>query len=418
MSGPAMMAASARAYNAANVMLMRSESTSADTLVAMLASCGAQGMQGEHIFLTPRSVGGLEDAVMGGQKRPFYPMFDTSEETGDDDVGDDCSHHVEKKRRLTVDQVRSLEKNFELENKLEPERKMQLARELGLQPRQVAVWFQNRRARWKTKQLERDYDVLKLDYDALKSEYDSVVEDKENLQAEIRHLKSKLQSQSKQRKLVDGQVFGGADGLDGAVDLAPHLDMALKSEPAGGVHDQQDGPQQQQSQLQQQQESYPTGPVVTAGVTTTQTQESPVKSKGSGGSTSSESNSSEIMNADSPHPIDSGLSPGVDQKTTTPTTTTTTSSSGSPFTVCNQLPSSTPGQTTGADNTTNNVDASLVQFAEDLCGGGRLVAPQPFQRIAVKLEDGVLSSNTLQEECSNYFYTMDESGTLPWWEWP
>lgn len=121
----------------------------------------------------------------GGQKRPFYPMFDTSEETGDDDVGDDCSHHVEKKRRLTVDQVRSLEKNFELENKLEPERKMQLARELGLQPRQVAVWFQNRRARWKTKQLERDYDVLKLDYDALKSEYDSVVEDKENLQAEV-----------------------------------------------------------------------------------------------------------------------------------------------------------------------------------------------------------------------------------------
>ncbi|CAM6030271.1 unnamed protein product, partial [Sphagnum balticum] len=78
--------------------------------------------------------------------------------------------NVEKKRRLTFDQVRSLERNFGLENKLEPERKLQLAKELGLQPRQVAVWFQNRRARCKTKQLERDYEVLILDYNRLKSE--------------------------------------------------------------------------------------------------------------------------------------------------------------------------------------------------------------------------------------------------------
>ncbi|KAK9130096.1 hypothetical protein Sjap_010583 [Stephania japonica] len=63
-------------------------------------------------------------------------------------------HVSEKKRRLSIDQVKALEKNFEVENKLEPERKVKLAQELGLQPRQVAVWFQNRCARWKTKQLE------------------------------------------------------------------------------------------------------------------------------------------------------------------------------------------------------------------------------------------------------------------------
>jgi homeobox-leucine zipper protein len=84
-----------------------------------------------------------------------------------------------------VDQVKALEKNFEVENKLEPDRKVKLAQELGLQPRQVAVWFQNRRARWKTKQLERDYGVLKANYDALKLNYDNLQRDNENLLKEV-----------------------------------------------------------------------------------------------------------------------------------------------------------------------------------------------------------------------------------------
>ncbi|CAI9753188.1 unnamed protein product [Fraxinus pennsylvanica] len=101
-------------------------------------------------------------------------------------------HMAEKKRRLSVDQVKALEKNFEVENKLEPERKAKLAQELGLQPRQVAVWFQNRRARWKTKQLERDYGILKANFDALKHNYETLQLDNETLLKEIRELKSKL----------------------------------------------------------------------------------------------------------------------------------------------------------------------------------------------------------------------------------
>lgn len=87
--------------------------------------------------------------------------------------------HMEKKKRLTSEQLDSLERSFQEEIKLDPDRKMKLSRELGLQPRQIAVWFQNRRARWKAKQLENLYD-------ALKQEYDAISEEKQKLQEEVR----------------------------------------------------------------------------------------------------------------------------------------------------------------------------------------------------------------------------------------
>lgn len=104
---------------------------------------------------------------------------------GEEDYSDDGSQMGEKKRRLNMEQVKTLEKNFELGNKLEPERKMQLARALGLQPRQIAIWFQNRRARWKTKQLEKDYDTLKRQFDTLKAENDLLQTHNQKLQAEV-----------------------------------------------------------------------------------------------------------------------------------------------------------------------------------------------------------------------------------------
>ncbi|CAN0923714.1 Homeobox-leucine zipper protein ATHB-13 [Linum grandiflorum] len=110
---------------------------------------------------------------------------------GEEDFSDDGSMAGEKKRRLNMEQVRTLEKNFELANKLEPERKMQLARALGLQPRQIAIWFQNRRARWKTKQLEKDYDVLKRQFEAVKADNDSLQSQNQKLHAEIMALKGR-----------------------------------------------------------------------------------------------------------------------------------------------------------------------------------------------------------------------------------
>ncbi|XP_009588530.1 homeobox-leucine zipper protein ATHB-13-like isoform X1 [Nicotiana tomentosiformis] len=111
----------------------------------------------------------------------------------EEDLCDDGLHEAarEKKiRRLNMEQVKTLEKNFELGNKLEPERKMQLARALGLQPKQIAIWFQNRRARWKTKQLEKDYDVLKRQLEAVKAENDSLLAHNQKLHAKIMALKS------------------------------------------------------------------------------------------------------------------------------------------------------------------------------------------------------------------------------------
>ncbi|KAI3966644.1 hypothetical protein MKW92_030387 [Papaver armeniacum] len=93
---------------------------------------------------------------------------------------------IRKKTKLTSEQVEALERSFQediqLEQqqptgstielrknrvKLEPERKLKLSKELGLHPRQVATWFQNRRARLKGKEVERLYNVLKQDYEAI-----------------------------------------------------------------------------------------------------------------------------------------------------------------------------------------------------------------------------------------------------------
>ncbi|WCJ21789.1 Homeobox-leucine zipper protein family [Euphorbia peplus] len=131
---------------------------------------------------------------VGGEDTMDTPAFfqpHVKEEIGDEDY-DLCVTQRGKKRRLLASQVQFLERNFEVENKLEPERKIQLAKELGLQPRQVAIWFQNRRARYKNKQLEKDYDSLKSSYDKLKLDYDKLLKEKENLKNQFGTLKEKL----------------------------------------------------------------------------------------------------------------------------------------------------------------------------------------------------------------------------------
>ncbi|KAI6675696.1 hypothetical protein NL676_003602 [Syzygium grande] len=146
---------------------------------------------GSSFSLGSRSMVSFEDANgVNISKNSFFQAFD-HHELGEEDL-DDYFHQPEKKRRLTTEQVHFLEKNFELENKLEPERKIQLAKDLGLQPRQVAIWFQNRRARWKTKQLEKEYDDLQASYNSLKADCDSLLKENDQLKAEVLVLTDKL----------------------------------------------------------------------------------------------------------------------------------------------------------------------------------------------------------------------------------
>lgn len=123
-----------------------------------------------------------------------FSGVDVSEEVLrlEDDMSDDGAAPLgEKKKRLSLEQVKALEKSFELGNKLDPERKMHLARALGLQPRQVAIWFQNRRARWKTKQMEKDYEVLKRQVEILKADNELLRAQNKQFRSELVALQSK-----------------------------------------------------------------------------------------------------------------------------------------------------------------------------------------------------------------------------------
>ncbi|KAK8570363.1 hypothetical protein V6N13_003046 [Hibiscus sabdariffa] len=92
------------------------------------------------------------------------------------------------KRRFSDDQIRSLESIFESETRLDPRKKYQVAKDLGLQPRQVAIWFQNKRARSKSKELERDYNILQDNYNNLASMFEGLKKEKQALVSQLQKL--------------------------------------------------------------------------------------------------------------------------------------------------------------------------------------------------------------------------------------
>lgn len=88
-----------------------------------------------------------------------------------------------KKLRLTKEQSHLLEESFRKNHTLNPKQKECLAMQLKLRPRQVEVWFQNRRARSKLKQTEMECEYLKR-------WFGSLTEQNRRLQREVEELRA------------------------------------------------------------------------------------------------------------------------------------------------------------------------------------------------------------------------------------
>ncbi|KAA3465937.1 homeobox-leucine zipper protein HOX3-like [Gossypium australe] len=102
-----------------------------------------------------------------------------------EDEEESCNNGVppRKKLRLTKEQSRLLEESFRLNHTLNPKQKEALALQLKLRPRQVEVWFQNRRARSKLKQTEMECEYLKR-------WFGSLTEQNRRLQREVEELRA------------------------------------------------------------------------------------------------------------------------------------------------------------------------------------------------------------------------------------
>ncbi|XP_008791625.2 homeobox-leucine zipper protein HOX6-like [Phoenix dactylifera] len=122
----------------------------------------------------------------------------------------------DKKRRFSEEQIKSLESIFESQAKLEPRKKLQLAKELGLQPRQVAIWFQNKRARWKSKQLEREYAALRADHDSLLSSVESLKKEKQILIKQLQKLTELLKKPTEESSNDDDSDGGNRNQREDA----------------------------------------------------------------------------------------------------------------------------------------------------------------------------------------------------------
>ncbi|CAL9211791.1 unnamed protein product [Musa hybrid cultivar] len=100
----------------------------------------------------------LRLAVGGGEKTPVREISERLMRPANER---EEAEGTRRKLRLSEEQLSLLEDSFRAHNTLAHDQKRELAQRLHLQPRQVEVWFQNRRARRKLKQTEENCESLR-----------------------------------------------------------------------------------------------------------------------------------------------------------------------------------------------------------------------------------------------------------------
>ncbi|GMJ02542.1 ABA INSENSITIVE GROWTH 1 [Hibiscus trionum] len=163
----------------------------------------------------------------GGAEVEFEKV---SSRVGDED--DEGGHR--KKLRLSKRQSAILEDSFKHHSTLNPKKKQALADQLNLRPRQVEVWFQNRRARTKLKQTEVDCELLKKSCETL-------TEENRRLHKELQELKSWKPLASYRMAAAatltmcpscERVANGGEDPSDHKIGTKSHLFNTLSSHPS------------------------------------------------------------------------------------------------------------------------------------------------------------------------------------------
>nr|ABK24625.1 unknown [Picea sitchensis] len=352
-------------YRYANTA-MTTEDYSANVMASMIASCTSVGVQGAATLTRCECENKRKSSM---SLSAYSGAMDLSDyDIGEEDGSDDCLHFGGKKRRLTFQQVKRLEKSFEVANKLEPERKIQLAKALGLQPRQIAVWFQNRRARCKTKQVEKDFDALKQQYDDLKNKYDILLQENKHFKAERLNRESGNDDQNRNLSDFDFEIEpqqNSANSSHKTTDAPMELSVKSKicqkcAEPLGDL--------------------YPT---------TTKEQE------GRCCSIMSEAASS-IFNIDSPRTIESPPSPPFPQ-----------------IIAAAAAANSSPELLVEGSSIGEQIACGLETLP---LGHESNCLPDTLPEVEA---DQIASLNQAEETCRNLFYSLDEQGPLMLWDyWP
>ncbi|KAL1814012.1 hypothetical protein ACET3Z_024077 [Daucus carota] len=139
-------------------------------LERQVSSISAVSSLSDSDFMKSKLVGGIQE--LGGGREVF-----------DDHDQDEDGSGGRKKLKLDRFQSRILEDSFKDHTTLNLKQKQALARRLNLKPRQVEVWYQNRRARNKLKQTEMECEMLKNCYETLKDENRRLEKELLNLRA-------------------------------------------------------------------------------------------------------------------------------------------------------------------------------------------------------------------------------------------